>query len=152
VRYFLVLVLTCLTASAVPVPDLLQGRWLGTTGNNDLTIKGDNFSLQMGKTLYEGTLTRSQVGQQETVDLEVTACIPLCRPTPYVLDERGSVPDFRQTWRGIYAVEEGKLSLCFGKDDRPKQLAAGSGHSLLLFERPRRQSSGPAQVPEAPKP
>ena len=151
-----ILAFAWLTAAqgATPAPDAdsLRGNWLGVAGkidgsstalNADLTLTGDTFSLRLGRTLYEGNVVRGRKGKMQTVDLEVTACFPLCRPTASVLDERGAVRDFRETWRGIYALDDGTLKLCFGKRDRPKEFAAeaGSGHSLFRFEKPRRRGA-----------
>jgi uncharacterized protein (TIGR03067 family) len=166
-KCYAVLACAWLTTVAADSPiqstDALRGSWLGSKGeidgkatalNTDLTIAGNCFSLRLGKTLYEGNITLGREGQQQTVDLDVTACVPLCRPTASLLDERGSVRDFRETWRGVYVIEEGALKICFGKQDRPKEFTtkAGSNHQLLLFEKPKQRDSAPAKPPANPGP
>jgi uncharacterized protein (TIGR03067 family) len=159
----MVLASACLIAVAAKAPtrdeDALRGRWESTQGEFDgktqqcsgiynFTITGERFSLQMGKTLYEGTLSLGSNSKKKTIDLKVTAMIPLCRPTPYELDGRGAVVGFQETWPGIYVVEEGSLKVCFGMKERPTEFTtkAGSGHHLWLFEKAKkRPASAPAQ-------
>jgi uncharacterized protein (TIGR03067 family) len=163
-------ILACVwLTGAAPIPaqskDTLRGTWSGTEGESegkkfasgtDFTVHTDNrFHLRMGKTLYEGTFTLDSKDKTNTIDLKVTAMIPLDRPVPYPLDERGAVAGFQeQTWLGIYAMDSGTLKICFGKKGRPQEFTtkAGSDHLLYLLEKPKPRDNTPAKPPTVPSP
>jgi uncharacterized protein (TIGR03067 family) len=170
----MVLAFTCLIAVTAKAPtkdeDALWGRWEASQGEFDgktqqcsgvynFTITGERFSLLMGKTLYEGTLSLGSNSRKNSIDLKVTAVIPLCRPTPYELDEQGAAVIYdgragamvrlQQTWPGIYVVEEGSLKVCFGMKERPTEFTAKaeSGHHLWLFEKPKKRPASDSAPP-----
>jgi uncharacterized protein (TIGR03067 family) len=111
----------------------LQGVWLMTAVESDgtkvtpndakLVVKDNTYTLKVGTTLQEGTVTIDPGKNPKSMDWAVT-----------------SGPDKGLTYRGIYKFVDDELLVCFPKDtkaERPTEISgnAGNGQTLTVLKR-----------------
>lgn len=114
-------------------PESIEGEWKMTEfvkGGKPrpeqlatVTIKGDKLTISDGEREEVVTITLDPKADPATIDLKV---------------EKGKGRE--QTIKGIYKIEKGKLSICFGMDgdaDRPKEFKsdADTKTGLMVLER-----------------
>ena len=143
-------VLLCLLLSSLAVAawasDLpadaknLQGKWNGVSLELNGTkapadeLKGGAWSFVGDKVRFHSP---SSPGASDKADFKIDPS-----KTPKELDLVGEAKGQKLVFRGIYALEKDRLTICLRTPDaeekgRPKEFAtsAGSGLALLVFER-----------------
>ena len=131
----IVVLLGTLAATNVPAQDgPIQGAWAVVSAEQDgkpttdvakhrLTFSGDTFTIQRDdRTLYRGTYSVDAGKQPAWIDFRHTGA-----------DLAG------KTWKGIYRLEGGKLTICDNAPamakPRPTRFATGAGYICIVFTR-----------------